>query len=94
VTPVILRLIFLALLAATVAAFSLQNSAAVTVTVFVWKFHGPLAAALMGAFGAGFFLAALGFVPPLLSARFRERSLRKREDRPERPSDGPASPRS
>lgn len=91
-TPMILRLIFLLLLAVTVAVFALQNSAAVTVSVLLWKVHGPLAAALMGAFGAGFLLAALGFAPPLLSARSRARSLEKREGRPDSPSDGPAFP--
>ena len=83
----IYRLVFFLLLAVAVAAFALQNTLPVTVTVFLWKIHGPLAAALMGSFAAGFLLAALGLAPPLLSARFRVRSLQKREGQPDESSD-------
>jgi uncharacterized integral membrane protein len=90
----VLRLILLVLLAVGVAAFALQNTAAVTVTIFLWKFHGPLAAVLMGAFGAGFLLAALGLVPPLLSGRLKLRALQKREGPPNASPDDPEDPSS
>ena len=60
-----------AVLAAAVAVFALQNGAPATVTFFVWNLDGiPLAGLILGAFAAGLLIAGV----PLGIQRWRARS--------------------
>jgi uncharacterized integral membrane protein len=60
-----------ALLAATVAVFALQNGTPATVRFLVWNLEGvPLAGLILGAFAAGLVIAGV----PLVIQRWRARS--------------------
>lgn len=62
-----------ALLAAAVAVFALQNGTPATVRVFAWNLDGvPLAGLILGAFAAGLVIAGI----PLGIQRWRARARR------------------
>ena len=64
-----------ALLAAAVAVFALQNGAPTTVRFFVWNLEGiPLAGLILGALVAGLVIAGV----PLSIQRWRARSQARR----------------
>jgi uncharacterized integral membrane protein len=64
-----------AVLAAAVAVFALQNGAPATVKFFVWNLDGiPLAGLILGAFAAGLLIAGV----PLGIQRWRARSQTRR----------------
>ena len=63
--------LIVALLAAVVAVFALQNGAPATVRFLVWSLDGiPLAGLILGAFAAGLVIAGL----PLAIQHWRARS--------------------
>ena len=65
----------IALLAAAVAVFALQNGTPATVRVFVWNLAGvPLAGLILGAFAAGLVIAGI----PLAIQRWRARARARR----------------
>jgi lipopolysaccharide assembly protein A len=69
--------VLVALLAAAVAVFALQNGAPATVHFFVWTLDGvPLAGLLLGSFVAGLVIAGI----PLGILRWRARSQARRLD--------------
>jgi uncharacterized integral membrane protein len=64
-----------AVLAAAVAVFALQNGAPATVRFIVWNLDGiPLAGLILGAFAAGLLIAGI----PLGIQRWRARSQTRR----------------
>jgi uncharacterized integral membrane protein len=64
-----------ALIAAALAIFALQNGTPTTVRFIVWNLDGvPLAGLILGAFGAGLFIAGV----PLGIQRWRARSQARR----------------
>lgn len=71
--------LLVAVIAAALAVFALQNGAPVAVEFVVWKIDGvPLAGVILGAFGAGLIIAGV----PLAIQRWRARSqLRRLEAR-------------
>jgi lipopolysaccharide assembly protein A len=71
--------LLVAVIAAALAVFALQNGAPVAVEFAIWKLEGvPLAGVILGAFGAGLIIAAV----PLTIQRWRARSqLRRLEAR-------------
>ena len=67
--------LIVALLAAAVAIFALQNGTPTTVRFIVWNLDGvPLAGLILGAFGAGLVIAGV----PLGIQRWRARSQARR----------------
>jgi len=67
--------LIVALLAAAVAIFALQNGTPTTVKFIVWNLDGvPLAGLILGAFGAGLVIAGV----PLGIQRWRARSQARR----------------
>jgi uncharacterized integral membrane protein len=70
-----LAYLLVALLAAAVAVFALQNGTPATVRVFVWNLAGvPLAGLILGAFAAGLVIAGV----PLGLQRWRARARARR----------------
>ena len=71
--------LFVAVVAAALAVFALQNGDAASVQFIVWKVDGiPLAGIILGAFAAGLVIAGV----PLAIQRWRARSqLRRLEAR-------------
>ncbi|TMQ28372.1 MAG: LapA family protein [Candidatus Rokuibacteriota bacterium] len=67
--------LLVALLAAAVAVFALQNGTPTTVHVFVWNLEGvPLAGLILGSFAAGLAIAGV----PLGIQRWRARAQARR----------------
>jgi uncharacterized integral membrane protein len=67
--------LLVAVLAAAVAVFALQNGAPTPVRFMVWNLDGvPLAGLILGAFGAGLLIAGV----PLGIQRWRARSQTRR----------------
>jgi uncharacterized integral membrane protein len=72
-----LAYVLVALLAAAVAVFALQNGTPATVHFFVWSLEGvPLAGLILGAFAAGAVIAGI----PLGILRWRARAQARRLD--------------
>ena len=71
----VLGYLVVALLAAAVAIFALQNGTPTTVRFLIWDVDGvPLAGLILGAFGAGLVIAGV----PLGIQRWRARSQARR----------------
>ncbi len=81
--------LIVAIVAVAVTVFTLQNTAAVTVRLFLWRVaDAPLAAVVLFSFAAGIVLAGV----PLWVQGWRLRSrLRSLESRPEPPAGPPDS---
>ncbi len=74
-----LVLVVLALLIAAVAViFALQNITPVTVTFFLWSFHGSLALVLLGALAVGVLICLLAALPGLVRGRWTTGSQKKK----------------
>ncbi len=71
--------IIIALLIAVIAViFALQNLTAVTVTFFLWSFHGSLALVLLLSVAAGVLISLLASLPGLVRGRWNASSTRKK----------------
>ena len=67
--------LIVALVAAAIAVFALQNGTPTTVKFMIWNVDGiPLAGLILGAFGAGLFIAGV----PLAIRHWRARSHARR----------------
>ena len=83
--------LIVAILAAAVAVFALQNGAPTTVTFLAWHLEGvPLAGLILGAFVAGIVIAGV----PLGVQRWRARSQARRLEARLRELDSQSQPKS
>ena len=74
-----LVLVILALIIAAVAViFALQNITPVTVTFFLWSYHGSLALVLLAALAVGVLICLLAAAPGLVRHRWTAGSQRKK----------------
>ena len=62
-------IIFALIIAVVAVIFALQNTAAVTVTFFIWNFHGSLVLVLLGALAVGLLIGLLAALPGLIRGR-------------------------
>jgi lipopolysaccharide assembly protein A len=72
-------LVILALLISGLAIiFALQNIAPVTVTFFLWSFHGSLALVLLASVAVGVLICLLAALPGLVRGRWTTGSQKKK----------------
>ena len=62
-------ILFALLIALVAVIFALQNTAAVTVTFFIWNFQGSLALVLLGTLAVGLLIGLLAALPGLVRGR-------------------------
>ncbi len=62
-------ILFALLIAVVAVIFALQNTYAVTVTLFIWNFQGSLALVLLGALAVGLLIGLLAALPGLVRGR-------------------------